>query len=243
MAGVPRRREIWTDCDVGRTPCDHGGDHLQVKERGQEQPLTSQPSEGPNPTRPHLDFGLPASRMETTPFCCLSRLGVALCSSRQRKLILTGTRAILTSLTQGCCRRGSAKGPVGQPSPAPVHTVCLEKPQSPGPARSGRSVAVENYPGRWAASLNTAHSVSPAPFKTPSVNCEGKKACLYLGPAPLDTTAQEPEPRQTQWLIEQGSPSACSPHTAPEPWDPQKHMDGHPWPGCRQKPLRSPGPH
>lgn len=56
------------------------------------------------------------------------------------------------------------------------------------PACPGRSVAVENYPGRWAASLNTAHSVSPATFRTPLCQLEGKESVSLFGPRLPGTT-------------------------------------------------------
>ena len=65
------------------------------------------------------------------------------------------------TLPMGTCQKASrsARGP----SP---HSL-LVKPPSPWPAHFSGAVAAENYPGRWAASLNTVHSVSPATFKIP----------------------------------------------------------------------------
>lgn len=48
--------------------------------------------------------------------------------------------------------------------------------------------------------------------------------------AALDTMLR-PEPGQTQWLIEHGSPSVCSRHTTPGPPDPQKCAQVRPGPG------------
>ena len=65
------------------------------------------------------------------------------------------------TLPMGACQKASrsARGPSPHSS--------LVKPPSPWPAHFSGAVATENYPGRWAASLNTAHSVSPATFKIP----------------------------------------------------------------------------
>ena len=65
------------------------------------------------------------------------------------------------TLPMGTCQKASrsARGPSPHSS--------LGKPPSPWPAHFSGAVAAENYPGRWAASLNTAHSVSPATFKIP----------------------------------------------------------------------------
>lgn len=114
----------------------------------------------------------------------------------------------------------------------------LVKSQSPWPACSGRAVAVENYPGRWAAPLNTAHSVSPATSKNPPLSTEREiKRVFIWAQAPLDTKLL-PEPRQTQWLIEQGSPSACSQHTPLGPSDPPKGTDIHPRPELQRRRVK-----
>ena len=71
-------------------------------------------------------------------------------------------------LPMGPCQKasGSPRGPGPHSS--------LVKPPSPWPAHFGGAVAAENYPGRWAASLNTARSVSPATFKIPPCQRRGK---------------------------------------------------------------------
>ena len=70
----------------------------------------------------------------------------------------------------------------------------------------------------------------PCYLQNPPLSTEKEiKRVFIRAQAPLDTTLQ-PEPRQTQWLIEWGSPSACSQHTPPGPLDPQKCTDVLPRP-------------
>lgn len=68
-----------------------------------------------------------------------------------------------------------------------------------------------------------------------------RKRVFIWAQAPWDNTLQEPEPRRTQWLIEQSSPSACSPHVTPEPSDPPKFAGGRRRPE-QQRPRVQPKP-
>lgn len=49
MTGVlMKRRNVETDTNIGRTPCEHEDRHLNAQERGLAQILPSQPSAGTN---------------------------------------------------------------------------------------------------------------------------------------------------------------------------------------------------
>lgn len=57
----------------------------------------------------------------------------------------------------------------------------------------------------------------PCYLQNPPLSTGGEiKRVFIRARAALDATLR-PEPRPTQWLIEQGSPSVCSGHTTPEP--------------------------
>lgn len=70
----------------------------------------------------------------------------------------------------------------------------------------------------------------PCYLQNPPLSTEREIKCVFIrAQAPLDT-APQPEPRQTQWLIERPSPSACSQHTPKGPSYPPKCTDVHPRP-------------
>lgn len=136
-----------------------------------------------------------------------------------------GTHIFPIPLTKRCCRWGpckwasrSVRGP--RPQSELVKSVSAASLLQRG-CRSGK------LPRKVGCSSEHCSLCFLCYLQNPPLSTEREIKRVFIRVQDPLATVLQPEPRQTQWLIEHGSPSACTQHTTLEPSDPQKCTDIH----------------